>query len=107
MTKQEEIETLASFIAGLPGASYLADYLAGTLEQFRDIVANDLSFPTVAHTWRDRERERADFQEFAKDISQKRDTLKREVSDLERRANHAREELAQVRKDAARLCSVR
>lgn len=105
-SKSEEIEALKKIIEGVPSNSYLADFLAGSVESFGRSIANDLCFPTLAQIFSDREEEAKAAAECRKEFRDERLKLESEIRELRRQVERSRSELDEIRSIARRLAAV-
>lgn len=106
MTKAQEIELLAQFIARVPRETYLASFLEGALDAFGNAIAQDLAFPTLAQIWRDRQMEAEHARDEGKRLTAQLEKLRDDVRQAERLAARHRADLDECRAIARRLAAV-
>lgn len=102
MTKQQEIETLKAFVAGLPRDSYVRDALEPFLVEFERGVYSDY-VPSVSESWRHRREAESETAEARKQLAAVESEVKaagrryqlycESVGHLERKAKELRYQL--------------
>lgn len=101
MTKQEEKDTLARFVCGLPLSSYLRPIMEEVKQEIQDAITNDLVFVDFGARIVEQREHRADIAKLANE----RNALKEECRKLEREAARLREGIDKLRDEARRLAS--
>src|SRR5262245_8886694 len=101
MTKQEEKDRFAAFIASLPQASYLRPILEDIRPDVESAMTCDLAFIDFAARV---EEQRAHRKEVA-ELQTYRDARRAEIPHLERQRGRLTDGLAALRSEARRLAS--
>lgn len=96
MTKSEEIALFSTLLAQVPKESYLADYLAGAVEQFATLIRLDMAIPH-AETLTDATKELDTTNKAIMDSMVKLDSIKNEVKRKERERDQMKSECNSLR----------
>jgi hypothetical protein len=104
MTKHEEIETLRKFVSAIPQNSYLADFMAESVDHFERQITSDIS---ECGGWVKRQltvecdlrQARTELHSVKCQVEAERNTLKA----TEKVVNRHRDELEEIRRAAVRL----
>ena len=99
MTKQQEIDALEKFYAGLPVNSYVHHILAGVPQYAACLISADLAFPALGEI----QAKKTEFDELKAAVKELRETrakLETEVAKLEYRRGQAPDEIRHIVKVA-------
>lgn len=109
MTKTQEIEGVAEFVASLPRESYLYSMFGGAVEYVADLIKSDIAIeplPQLMSAIYEAQQDKRRIEKETQAVLASKRELESAVMALEERAREARQDLQTVNAIASRLCRV-